>query len=134
MEKPKIETLVVAKRTIGAKPKDKGKSLPKSQRGPQVKHFVIIVACEGIQGQIASSFKHSRGLILFVAKTTQEEFQREFKLKEKMRDNSLKMLKNISSCLASFTPRFESYVGRTPSFRDLTQNTRTIWVKKGTHA
>ena len=26
----------------------------------------------------------------------------------------MKMLKNISLCLASFTPRFDSYVGRTP--------------------
>ena len=39
VEKPEIETLVVANGTIGAKPKDKGKSLPKSQRGSQVKHF-----------------------------------------------------------------------------------------------
>ena len=39
VEKLEIEKLVVAKRTIGVKPKDKGKSLPKSQRGPQVKHF-----------------------------------------------------------------------------------------------
>ena len=36
--KPEIETPAIAKRTIGAKPKDKGKSLPKNQRGPQVKH------------------------------------------------------------------------------------------------
>ena len=46
----------------------------------------------------------------------------------------MEMLKNISSCLANFTPRFESYVGRTPPSRDLTQNTRTVWVKKSTHA
>ena len=39
VEKPKIKTYVIAKRTVGAKPKEKGKSLPKSQRGPQVKHF-----------------------------------------------------------------------------------------------
>ena len=39
VEKPKIETSVVAKRNIGTKPKEKGKSLPKSQRRPQVKHF-----------------------------------------------------------------------------------------------
>ena len=32
--KPEIETLTVVKRTIGAKPKEKGKSLPKNQRGP----------------------------------------------------------------------------------------------------
>ena len=35
--KPKIETPTVVKKTIGAKPKKKGKSLPKNQRGPQVK-------------------------------------------------------------------------------------------------
>ena len=46
----------------------------------------------------------------------------------------MEMLKNISSCLASFTPRFESYVNRTPPSRDLTQNTCTMWVKKGIHA
>ena len=46
----------------------------------------------------------------------------------------MEILKNISSCLASFTPRFENYVGRTPPSKDLTQNTRAVWVKKGTHA
>ena len=37
--KPEIETPIVVKRTIGAKPKEKGKSLPKNQRGPRVKHL-----------------------------------------------------------------------------------------------
>ena len=37
--KPKIETYAAVKRTIDAKPKEKGKSLPKNQRGPQVKHL-----------------------------------------------------------------------------------------------
>ena len=46
----------------------------------------------------------------------------------------MEMLKNISSCLASFTTRFESYVSRTPPSKDLTQNTRTVWLKKGSHA
>ena len=46
----------------------------------------------------------------------------------------MEMLKNISSCLASFTMRFESYVSRTPPSKDLTQNTRTVWLKKGSHA
>ena len=31
--KPEIKTLVAVKRTIGAKPKEKAKSLPKNQRG-----------------------------------------------------------------------------------------------------
>ena len=46
----------------------------------------------------------------------------------------MEMLKNISSCLASFTLRFESYVGHTPPSKDLTQRTRAVWVKKGTYA
>ena len=46
----------------------------------------------------------------------------------------MKMLKNISSCLASFTRRFESYVGRTPPSKDHTQSTHVVWVKKGTYA
>ena len=46
----------------------------------------------------------------------------------------MEMLKNILSCLVSFTSRFESYVSRTPPSKDLTQNTRAMWVKKGTHA
>ena len=46
----------------------------------------------------------------------------------------IEMLKNISLCLASFTLRFESYVGRTPSSKALTQNTRKVWVQKGTYA
>ena len=46
----------------------------------------------------------------------------------------MEMLKNISLCLASFTMRFESYVGHTPSSKVLTQNTRKVWVQKGTYA
>ena len=46
----------------------------------------------------------------------------------------MEMLKNISLYLASFTPRFESYIGRTPPSKALTQNTRKVWVQKGTYA
>ena len=45
--KPVIEIPVVANRTVGAKSKDKGKSLPKSQRGPQVKHFYHYCSVRG---------------------------------------------------------------------------------------
>ena len=47
--------------------------------------------------------------------------------------NVMEMLKNISLCLASFTPRFESYIGHTFPSRTLTQNTRKVWVKKCTY-
>ena len=46
----------------------------------------------------------------------------------------IEMLKNISLCLASFTLRFESYVGRTPPSKALTQNTHKVWVQKGSYA
>ena len=46
----------------------------------------------------------------------------------------MEMLKNISLCFASFTLRFERYVGRTPPSKALTQNTRKVWVQKGTYA
>ena len=45
----------------------------------------------------------------------------------------MEMLKNISLCLASFTSRFESYVGHSPSSKALTQNTCKEWLKKGTY-
>ena len=47
VEKLKIEIPIFEKKDIEPKSKAKGKSLPKSQRGPQVKHF-----CHhcGIQG------------------------------------------------------------------------------------
>ena len=45
----------------------------------------------------------------------------------------MEMFKNMSLCLASFTPRFEGYVGRTPPFKAPTQNTRKEWVKKSTY-
>ena len=46
----------------------------------------------------------------------------------------LKMIDAFTTCLASFTRRFESHNDRTPSFRDITPNASVIWVKKGTHA
>ena len=45
--KPEIETPAAVKRTISAKPKEKGKPLPKNQKGPLVKH--VCHHC-GIQG------------------------------------------------------------------------------------
>ena len=46
----------------------------------------------------------------------------------------MEMLRNVSLCLASFTPRFESYVRRTLPSKALTQNTHKVWVQKGTYA
>ena len=39
VEKPNVESPIVEKKAVVATSKAKGKSLPKNQRGPQVKHF-----------------------------------------------------------------------------------------------
>ena len=39
VEKPKVEIPTIEKKVIGSKPEAKGKLLPNSQKGPQVKHF-----------------------------------------------------------------------------------------------
>ena len=39
VEKPKVEIPTIEKKVIGPRPKEKGKLLPKNQRGPHVKHF-----------------------------------------------------------------------------------------------
>ena len=45
--KPEIKTPAVVKRTIGAKPMEKGKSLPRNQKGPQVKHLCHHCGAQG---------------------------------------------------------------------------------------
>ena len=118
VEKPKIETPIVAKRTIGPKPKEKGKSLPKSQRGPQVKHFCyhcgmrwhIRPNCFKLQAlKRANSLRGQDN-----SRRMPKEIQAKCENEGKIIGDVMKMLKNISSCLASFNPRFESYVDRTP--------------------
>ena len=45
--KPEIETPAIVKKTISAKPKEKGKSLPKNQRGPRVKYLCHHCGAQG---------------------------------------------------------------------------------------
>ena len=92
VEKPKVETPVGAKRIVGAKPKEKGKLLPKSQRGPQMKHF-----CHhcGMQWHTRPNFFKLQALKRansLCSQATKEECRKETKLKKKMRDNSLETL------------------------------------------
>ena len=46
----------------------------------------------------------------------------------------MKMIGAFTTCLESFTRRFESPNSRTQSYRDITLNARDVWMKKGTHA
>ena len=136
--KPEIETHVAVKRTIGVKPKEKGKSLPKNQRGSQVKH--VCHHC-GIQGHTRPNCFKLHALKKADSMRGQESLKRRPKgaqakgdIKGHLIGDIMEILKNISLCLASFTLRFESYVGHTPPSKALTQNTRKEWVKKGTYA
>ena len=136
--KPEIETPASVKRTIGTKPKEKAKSLPKNQRGPQMKHM-----CHhcGVQGHTRPNYFKLHALKKADSMYGQEISKRRPKGAQSKGDSEghlvgdvMEMLKSISLCLASFTPRFESYVGHTPPSKALTQNTRKKWVKTGTYA
>ena len=122
--KPEIETPAVVKRTIGAKSKEKWKSLPKNQTGPQVKH--LCHHC-GIQGHTRLNCFKLHALKKVDSMHGQESSKRRPKGAQAKGDSEghligdiMEMLKNISLCLASFTPRFESYVGCTRLSRTLT--------------
>ena len=130
VEKPKVEMPAVVNRTIGPKPKKKGKSLPKSQRGPHVKHFCHHCGVRGharpncfkLQTLKRADSLHDQDNSRRMQKGTQAKGEN----KGQFIGDVMEMLKNISQCLASFTPRFKSYVGRILPSKDLTQNIRTV--------
>ena len=136
--KPKIKTPVVVKRTIGARPKERRKSLPKNQKGLHVKH---VCHHYGVQGHTMPNFFKLHALKRAESMRGQESSKRRPR-EAQAKGNSeghligdvMEMLKNIPLCLASFTSRFESYVGHTLPSKGLTQNTHKEWVKKGTYA
>ena len=121
-----------------AKPKAKGKSLPKSQRGTQTQHF-----CHhcGIQG-------HTRPNCFKLWALKNGSYQRPSgqrngkgnikKLKGEEANSNIgdvmKMIDTITSCLANFTLMFENCKSSIQSSKDITTNARAVWVKKGTHA
>ena len=126
VEKPKIKILRL------------GKSPPKSQRGPQVKHFCHHYGirehtrpnCFKLHVLKRADFLHAQGNERRMLRGKQAKGENNDQL---IRD-VMEMLKNILSCLASFTLRFKSYVNHTPPSKDLTQITHAVWAKKGTHA
>ena len=46
----------------------------------------------------------------------------------------IKIIDIITSCLASFSQRFENHSSSTQSSGDITPNARAVWVKKSTYA
>ena len=132
MTKPPIQSVV--------KPKGKGKSLPKSQRGLRTQHF-----CHhcGIQGHTRpnchklQALKNSGAQRLRGPRNDKRNWAVE---QSRGRDGDsgvmdvMKMIDAFTTYLASFSRRLESHNTRTQTYRDITSNARDVWVKKGTHA
>ena len=122
------------------KPKAKGKSLPKSQRGPRTKHF-----CHhyGLQGHTRPNCHKLIALKNTCAQrsggpkndkrnwTTEQSKSQEGD--PGVRD-VMKMIDAFTTFLGSFTKRFESHKNHTQSFNDINLNARAVWLKRGTHA
>ena len=110
----------------------------KLQRGPQMKHFCHHCGTRGhtrpncfkLHALKRADSLHDQGNSRRMPRGKQAKGENEGQLI----GDVMEMFKNISSCLASFTPRFESYVGRTSPSKYLTPKTCVMWVKKGTHA
>ena len=122
------------------KPKGKGKSLPKSQRGPRTQHFCHHCGIQGhtrpnchkLQALKNSSAQRSRGPKHSKGNWTAEQLKGQ-EGDPRVRD-VMRMIDAFTTCLASFTRRFESHNDRTQSSRDITLNASVVWVRKGTHA
>ena len=120
------------------KPKATGKSQPKSQRSPQTQHFCHHCGIQGhnrpnchkLQALKNASFQRPRGQRNGKGNLKQSKGQEvEFDFGDVM-----KMIDTITSYMENFTLRFENRNSSTQSSKDITPNTRAVWVKKGTNA
>ena len=132
LNKPRNQSVV--------RPEAKGKSLPKSQRDPRTNHF-----CHhcGLQGHTRpnchklSALKNTRDQRLRGPRDDKRNWATGH---SRGRDGDsrvmdvMKMIDAFTTCLASFTRRFESPNTCIQSYRDITPNARDVWVKRGTHA
>ena len=116
----------------------KGKSLLKSQRGPQTQHFCYHY---GIQGHTRPNFHKLQALKNVSSQRPRGQGNGKGNHKQsKEREvdpgigDVMKMINTITFCLANFTLRFENCNSSTQSSKDITPNARTMWMKKGTHA
>ena len=132
LNKPRNQSVV--------KPKAKGKSLPRSQRGPRMNH--VYHHC-GLQGHTRPNCHKLRALNN--ARDQRSKGPRDGKKnwtvgQPRGRDGDsevmevMKMIDVFTTCLANFNRRFEGHNTCTQSYRDITPNACDVWVKKGTHA
>ena len=121
-----------------AKPKAKGKSLLKSQKGPQVQHF-----CHhcGVRRHIRPNCYKLHALKKVDSQRLRGQGKGNWNAKQpKGREvdsgfgDVMKIINTITSCLASFSQTFENHSSSTQSSRDITLSAHIVWVKKGIHA
>ena len=119
------------------KPKGKGKSLSKSQRGLRNQHFCHhcgiqghtrpnchkLKALKNSSAQRSRGPKHGKGNWIARQSKGQED---DLEVRDMKR-----MIDAFTTCLASFTRRFESHNDRTQSSRDITPT--IVWLKKPMH-
>ena len=107
VKKPKVEIPTVEKKVIGPRPKEKGNSLPKNQKGPHVKHFCHHCGVRGhtrpncfkLQAFMKADSLHGQDNSRRMPKGIQAKGENE----GQVIGDVMEMLKNISLCLASFT-------------------------------
>ena len=133
-----LKRLTKTQNPFVAKSKAKGKSLPKSQKGPQVQHF-----CHhcGVWGHTRPNYYKLHALKKLDSQRLRGQGKGNWNAKQSKRREAdsgfrdvIKIIDTITSCLASFSQRFENHSSGTQSSKDITLNAHAVWVKKGTHA
>ena len=122
------------------KPKGKGKSLPKLQRGLRTQHFCHHYEIQGHTRPNChklQALKNSGAQRLRGPRNDKRNWAVE---QSRGRDGDsgvmdvMKMIDAFTTCLTSFSIRFDSHNTCTQSYRNITTNACDVWVKKGTHA
>ena len=137
--KPKKKKTVIDQRFMTkppkqstVKPKGKGKSFPKSQRSLRTQHFCHHCGIQGhtrpnchkLQALKNSGAQRSRGPRNDKRNSAIEQLRGRDGDSKVM--DVIKMIDAFTTCLASFSKRFESHNTRTKSYRDITPNARDV--------
>ena len=117
----------------------KGKSLPRSQRGPRTNH--VCHHC-GLQGHTKPNCHKLKALKNASDQRSRgpRNDKRTWAVESSRGRNGdlgvvdmMKIISAFTTCLESFTRRFESPNSHTQSYRYITPNTRDMWVKRSTY-
>ena len=122
------------------KPKVQGKSPPKSQRGLRIKHFCHYYGLQGHTRPNSHKLKALKNASDQRSRGPRNDKRNWVVEQSRGRDGDsrvmdvMKMIDAFTTCLVSFSRRFEGHNTHTQSYRDITPNARDVWMKKGTHA